>query len=78
MADDNHLPPVRAPYPPPHIPLYRVCGGGGGWLSNQRPDARTWARLGRRRISPRGVIVPHRNRTRFLGASGTRKSASYS
>ena len=26
MADDNHPPLV----PPPHIPLYRVCGGGGG------------------------------------------------
>ena len=36
-------------------------------MSRRRPDARTWARLDCRRISPRGVIVPHRNRTRGLG-----------
>ena len=72
-ADDIPAPtrttPVMAVPPPlPHL----FIGGKGWWwvgvgMSRRHPNARTWARLSRRRISPRGVIVPHRNRTRFFG-----------
>ena len=61
--------PQLVPLTPPHIPLYRVCGGGGGWLSNQRPDARTWARQGSRRQDGGSPYGGHpRSTTTFLRA----------